>query len=96
MKITGQEFVGNLNSIFNSWMPARQIVEESFDHRHDIHPSGLIMELNQFCPWQLHLYDIEDERSIPATEKILYVIFQDSGPDASWYKKKKKDTLAKK
>lgn len=37
-----------------SWLPARSIVMECLAARYDIHPSGEIMVLKQFCPVSMH------------------------------------------
>ncbi|PVU97000.1 hypothetical protein BB561_000850 [Smittium simulii] len=61
-----------------SWIPARTIVENAFNSRFQVDPSGQILVLDQFCPWESHLYDIEDSLLAKDTPKPLYVIFQDS------------------
>ena len=45
--------------------------------RFDIDPSGEIIVLNQFCPFQGHLFDIEEENTTLAGV-VKYAIFADS------------------
>ncbi|RYY33358.1 hypothetical protein EON62_04305 [archaeon] len=55
-----------------------------------IHPSGQILVMKQFCPWKDHLFELEEERrvaaeaaGVAAPPKALYVLFEDSSK--SWY-----------
>ncbi|KAG5539419.1 hypothetical protein RHGRI_019828 [Rhododendron griersonianum] len=58
-----------------SWLPARSIVLECLAARQDIDPSGEIMVLDRFCPWKLHLFELEEEMNIDPL--IKYVLYQD-------------------
>lgn len=59
-----------------SWLPARSLVEEAFQQRYEVHPSGKVLVLQQFCPWKEHLYSVErDHKQEGAVE---FVLFQDS------------------
>ena len=42
----------------------------------EVHASGEIIRLPQFCPWQEHLFDLEEERGILG--KVKFCLFQDS------------------
>lgn len=43
-----------------------------------VHPSGEIMLLDSFCPWQSHLFDIEAEQGISGrTKYALYEVVLD-------------------
>ncbi|XP_043716986.1 LOW QUALITY PROTEIN: MYG1 protein-like [Telopea speciosissima] len=75
MNLAGSEFLENVQYHARSWLPARTIVMESLAARRDIDPSGEIMTLNSFCPWKLHLFELEEEMKIDPL--IKYVIYQD-------------------
>lgn len=76
----GNEFNETVKRATEIWWPARKIVSDSILNRFSIHESGLIMELDQFCPWKEHFFDLEKELDVD--KPILYVIFSDS--DGSW------------
>lgn len=61
MELTGSEFLQRLHGIAFSWWPARSIVENAIKNRNEIHSSGKIIILEQFCPWKEHLFEIEPE-----------------------------------
>lgn len=74
-ELMGTCFLNLLKGYGESWLPARDIVEAAFDTRYDVHPSGEIIILEQFCPWKEHLYAIEKEKS--AQGAIKFVLFAD-------------------
>jgi uncharacterized UPF0160 family protein len=80
MAITGHDFSHFVNYFSKSWLPARTVVESALKERFNVHPSGEIIVLDQFCPWKGHLEGLEKELNIFGTVK--YAIFQDSG--SSW------------
>lgn len=61
MGVACSEFLMCVDGMMNVWWPARSIVETSVKNRHQIHPSGKIIVLDQFCPWKDHLFEIESE-----------------------------------
>lgn len=75
--MTGAELVDAVNYYWKTWYPAREIVEKALHSRFDIHPTGEIMVLAQFCPWKDHLYDLETELA-PKEPLVKYTLFQDS------------------
>ncbi|XP_077248488.1 metal-dependent protein hydrolase [Tasmannia lanceolata] len=75
MMLAGSEFLENVRFHAKSWLPARSIVMESLAARRDIDPSGEIMTLHTFCPWKLHLFELEEEMKIDPP--IKYVLYQD-------------------
>ncbi|ABN65680.1 predicted protein [Scheffersomyces stipitis CBS 6054] len=75
-ELMGMAFISVLEGYGKGWLPAKSIVEESFDARFDVDKSGEILVLNQFCPWKEHLYSIEKENN--AEGQIKFVLFQDS------------------
>ncbi|PVZ96828.1 hypothetical protein BB558_006739 [Smittium angustum] len=76
--LVGDLFMDTVKYYGLSWMPARQIVQDAFDSRYKVDPSGLILSLERFCPWESHLFEIEDSLNDPNMQKPLYVIFEDS------------------
>jgi uncharacterized UPF0160 family protein len=49
-----------------------------------IHPSGSILVLDQFCPWKDHLFELEAEAAARGEPiKPLFVLFQDTSKQ--WY-----------
>ncbi|XP_074308136.1 uncharacterized protein LOC141643013 [Silene latifolia] len=75
MSLAGDEFLDNVRSLAKSWLPARSIVVECLLARKDIDPSGEIMVLNRFCPWKLHLFELEEE--MKSDPLVKYVVYQD-------------------
>eukprot|EP00268_Persea_americana_P047386 TRINITY_DN4935_c0_g1_i4.p1 TRINITY_DN4935_c0_g1~~TRINITY_DN4935_c0_g1_i4.p1 ORF type:complete len:375 (+),score=75.92 TRINITY_DN4935_c0_g1_i4:229-1353(+) len=75
MALAGSEFLENVRFHAKSWLPARSIVMESLKARADVGPSGEIMTLHKFCPWKLHLFELEEEMKIDPP--IKYVLYQD-------------------
>ncbi|XP_058104893.1 uncharacterized protein LOC131248573 [Magnolia sinica] len=75
MMLAGGEFLENVKFLAKSWLPARSIIMESLAARGDVDPSGEIMTLHKFCPWKLHLFELEEEMKIDPP--IKYVLYQD-------------------
>jgi uncharacterized UPF0160 family protein len=51
-------------------------VKEAFENRFQVHESGKIIVLSQYCPWASHLYDLEQQNNV--SDLPLYVLFEDS------------------
>jgi uncharacterized UPF0160 family protein len=77
MTLTGSEFIESVEYILIQWLPARKIVEECVAKRFDVHSSGEIIILDRWCPFQGHLFDMEDEID-ELKDKIKYAIIKDS------------------
>jgi len=77
MELAGSEFTETIDSLINSWIPARDIVQSAYDTRHEVHPSGTIMKLVQFTTWKEHLSEIEG-----SNPTVLFVLYQDTA--GSW------------
>lgn len=82
--LLASDFIGNtflrlLKSLGNSWLPAKDIVEEAFKNRFEVDESGKILVLSRFSPWKEHLYEIEKKNN--ASGEILYVLFPESHLD---------------
>jgi uncharacterized UPF0160 family protein len=75
--LTGSELVDAINYYWKTWYPAREIVEKALNDRHNVHPTGEIMVLGQFCPWKDHLYDLEVDLAVKEP-LVKYCLFQDS------------------
>lgn len=78
VEITGQELVATVENIALSSIPARDITLRAFSGRKDVHPSGKILILDQYCPFKTHLLELENEAAMAPTELPLYVLFQDT------------------
>jgi len=76
--LCAQELFDVVSGYCTSWLPARTIVVDALDKRCEVHSSGEIMMLPRFCPWQEHLFDLEDEDEVNRTPLTKYVLFQDS------------------
>ncbi|GJV74640.1 UPF0160 protein-like protein [Tanacetum coccineum] len=73
MALAGSEFLDSVRFHVKSWLPARSIVMECLAARTSIDPSGEIMVLDRFCPWKLHLYELEQElKTEPTVKYVLY------------------------
>lgn len=75
MALAGSEFLDSVRFHAKSWLPARSIVMECLAARQTVDPSGEIMVLDRFCPWKLHLFELEQEMKIEPS--IKYVLYQD-------------------
>uniref|UniRef100_M4E9J8 Uncharacterized protein n=2 Tax=Brassica campestris TaxID=3711 RepID=M4E9J8_BRACM len=75
MALAGEEFLQSVRFHVRSWLPARSIVMQCLEERFKTDSSGEIMVLKQFCPWKLHLFELEQEMKIQPL--IKYVIYQD-------------------
>ncbi|KAI4981204.1 hypothetical protein ZWY2020_021689 [Hordeum vulgare] len=73
MALAGSEFMESVRFHVKSWLPARSIVMECLLSRGNVDPSGEIMVLDRFCPWKLHLFELEQElKTDPLTKYVLY------------------------
>lgn len=75
MALAGNEFLDSVRYHAKSWLPARSIVLESLNGRYNIDPSGEILVLTRFCPWKLHLFELEQEMKIEPS--IKYALYED-------------------
>ncbi|KAJ6703391.1 METAL-DEPENDENT PROTEIN HYDROLASE [Salix viminalis] len=75
MALAGSEFLDSVRFHAKSWLPARTIVMECIATRFDADPSGEIMVLKTFCPWKLHLFELEGE--LKTDPLVKYVLYQD-------------------
>ncbi|OMP02836.1 Metal-dependent protein hydrolase [Corchorus olitorius] len=75
MALAGNEFLESVRFHVKSWLPARSIVMECVAERFNIDPSGEIMVLKRFCPWKLHLFELEEEMKVEPL--IKYVLYED-------------------
>ena len=78
-RLMGTTFLRRLDSAHRSWLPARSVVQAAFGARKDHEPKGRLLVLPQSLPWKDHLYTIESAQSVPADEKVLYVLYPE-GP----------------
>lgn len=78
-KLVGSELVEAIVYYAKVWWPARSLVANAVKQRFDVHPSGEILELEQFCPWKEHLYLLETELGVEGVPK--YVIMENKPGD---------------
>jgi len=77
-RLAARELCDIIQGYSSSWLPARSLVERALEARAGTHPSGEVLQLERFCPWQEHLFDLEEERAEEKAPLAKYVIFQDS------------------
>uniref|UniRef100_A0A182J6G6 Uncharacterized protein n=1 Tax=Anopheles atroparvus TaxID=41427 RepID=A0A182J6G6_ANOAO len=69
----GKEFVDKVLYYAQRWWPGRDLVAKALASRKTVHESGEILELEQFCPWKEHLYQLEEEQNLSGVPKyVLY------------------------
>eukprot|EP00924_Labyrinthula_sp_SR-Ha-C_P008404 snap_masked-scaffold_11-processed-gene-12.26-mRNA-1 protein AED:0.01 eAED:0.01 QI:0/-1/0/1/-1/1/1/0/369 len=78
--LTTNEFIGYVQGLINTWLPAREIVLRAIETRFDIDESGEIIKLEKYAPFKTHLFEIERERNLEG--KIKYVIAKRQ--DGAW------------
>jgi len=78
LHIAAQELCDIVTGYFASWWPARSLVEDALVVREKVHTSKEIIKLSRFCPWQEHLFDLEEEAEAYRNPLTKYVLFQDS------------------
>ncbi|XP_037955362.1 MYG1 exonuclease isoform X2 [Teleopsis dalmanni] len=80
MDVAGKEFVENVINIGKSWINAREYVREALLSATKVHESGEILLLKRFCPWKVHLANLEIEYNLVGVPKL--VIFSEN--EQSW------------
>lgn len=80
-QLVGTEFVDKVRYYATSWWPAREIVAAAVERRHAVHPSGAILELERFCPWKDHLYQLEQEQPETLAGQPRYVLMENKPGD---------------
>jgi uncharacterized UPF0160 family protein len=70
-----REFVDFVAGLAESWWPARQLVQAAFVERAQVHGSGQVVMLKQYCPWIAHLFELEEEAGVGGLVK--YVLYSD-------------------
>lgn len=67
-----------------AWLPARTYVREAIETRAEVDESGEIIKLAHYCPWKEHLYELEEELSLPQQIKFcLYEVWRTPSPKRS-------------
>ena len=74
-QLTGQEFVQALTFIHQQWLPARKVVQAMMERRHEVHPSGAIVRMDDFVVWKSHIASIEKDMGVEGS--VLYVLYED-------------------
>lgn len=80
MELTGSEFKSKIEFYARSWWPARDIVRRAIENRFELHPSGEVIELSQYCPHGRHMMELEEEMELVGV--IKFVLFE--GSDSSF------------
>ncbi|KXZ50644.1 hypothetical protein GPECTOR_15g328 [Gonium pectorale] len=75
VELTGGEFRAAVDWVVEGWLPGRRPVAEALARRHEVHPSGKVVLLTEYCPWKDHLYDLEKEGGFVGD--VLFVVYQD-------------------
>ncbi|KAG2483936.1 hypothetical protein HYH03_017256 [Edaphochlamys debaryana] len=75
VELTGTEFAAAVDWVAMGWLPGRRPVAAALAKRTEVHPSGKIMLLEEYCPWKDHLYDLEKEHGIEG--QLLFCVYQD-------------------
>ena len=74
-QLTGREFTEALMFCYHEWLPARRVVQTAIERRHDVHPSGVIVRLDELVVWKSHIASLEDELAL--SPQLLYVLYAD-------------------
>lgn len=83
-KLAGTEFLDRLNYYATAWLPARDLVWEAMQKRHEVDESGLIVMFDRSLPWKEHLHSLEPTLPQPA-KPILYILYPEgSGAKTNW------------
>ena len=75
MLICEEHIIHSLYDHVFNFLPAREIVERSFEDRRKFHESGALLLLDRSCPWKSHLSAIEEERG--QSGEVLFVMYRD-------------------
>ena len=79
-KLMGASFMRKLKGAADSWLPARELISETYKKRYGSDPSGAIMVFpNGGAPWKEHLYAMEERE--PKEPKVVYVLYPESADD---------------
>jgi len=76
------EFVSVVDSVARSWWPARAIVNEGLNNAVSVHSSRQIIVLEQSCPVDSHLFELEAEHGTTDPEIVgcaKYVLYPEGG-----------------
>jgi len=77
MQLAGEEWLEAVRYTANVWLPGREPVQAALAARHEVHPSGKIVQLATYCPWKSHIYDLEQEMGLTGETLPLYVLYED-------------------
>ncbi|KAH9082050.1 GAMM1 protein [Lactarius deliciosus] len=76
-QLAGEEFLGRLSYYGRSWLPARDLVLAALSKRENVDPSGRVIVFDQYAPWKEHLFELEQELSVPAPTQPFYIVYPD-------------------
>ena len=73
VEIVRQEFMEFVIRAFTAWWPARAEISEALNAAKHYQSDGRIVVLGRYCPYDMHLYELEEEGSIAGrTWIVLY------------------------
>jgi len=77
MEMAGSEFLQNVSSLVNTWLPARSLVEQAVQESVKYGEACSIAVLPRACPWKEHLFELEKELGIQG--RTQYMLFSADG-----------------
>ncbi|XP_053969695.1 MYG1 protein isoform X1 [Anastrepha ludens] len=80
LELVGKEFVNNVLAMAGSWIRGREYVRKALEQATSVYETGEILVLERFCPWKVHLFDLEKEYNVEGIPKL--VLFSEN--EHSW------------
>jgi len=75
MKLAEEEMLWVLRDITQVKLPAKKVVQDAWNKRHEFHPSGEFIFFDTFAPWKESVFEIEERESKQG--EIKFSISQD-------------------
>lgn len=73
MEIVEEEFYLEVRSKFLGSFQTKEIVKQDYVKRKEVHPSGRIVVLKKYMPWQKPIFLLEEEEKCEG--EVLYILF---------------------
>lgn len=78
MSIVKEEFEDRVNFLYNSWLPAKNIVKDAILQREKVHQSGKVLEFEGGgVPWKEHFFELEQKLELQSAD-ISFAIYPDN------------------
>lgn len=88
MGMVGKEFASRVLSMARCWWPARSLVLEALNAAKDVHPTREILVFKNSCPWDAHLFELEEELAAAGDADVKgaakYVLYAEPAPSTKW------------